>query len=65
MWYVYTVEYYSAKNKNEISRAPVILATQGSEIRRLKVQSQHGQMVMSPYLEKTLHRKGLVEWLKV
>jgi hypothetical protein len=36
---------------------PVILATQGVEIRRITVKSQHGQIV----LEKNLHKKGLVE----
>jgi hypothetical protein len=44
---------------------PVILATQEAEIRRIAVQSQPGQIVPRPYLEKTLHTKGLAEWLKV
>jgi hypothetical protein len=44
---------------------PVILATQEVEIRRITIQSQSGQYFTRPYLEKTLHRKGLVEWLKV
>jgi hypothetical protein len=39
---------------------PVILATQETEIRRITVQSQPGQFVRS-YLEKTPHKKGLVE----
>jgi hypothetical protein len=37
---------------------PVILATHEAEIRRIMVQSRP----MRPYLEKALHRKGLVEW---
>jgi hypothetical protein len=36
----------------------IILATQEAEIRRMKVQSQ-------PRLKNTIHKKGLVEWLKV
>jgi hypothetical protein len=43
---------------------PVILATQEAEIKRIAVQSQPGRIVRS-YLENTLHKKGLVEWLKV
>jgi hypothetical protein len=38
----------------------VILATQEAEIRRTVVESQPRQI-----LHKTLHKKGLVEWLKV
>jgi hypothetical protein len=34
---------------------PVILATQEAEKRG----------IVRPYLEKTLHKNGLVEWLKV
>jgi hypothetical protein len=45
---------------------PIILATQETDIRRIAVQSQPRQIVqMRPYLEKTHHMKGLVEWLKV
>jgi hypothetical protein len=44
---------------------PVILATQEVEIRRITVQSQPRQIVTRPYLKKILHRKELVEWLKV
>jgi hypothetical protein len=45
---------------------PVILATQEAEIRRIAVQSQTCQIVsQDPILEKTHHRKGLLEWLKV
>jgi hypothetical protein len=29
------------------------------------VQSQPRQTVQRPYLKNTLHKKGLVEWLKV
>jgi hypothetical protein len=48
---------------------PVILATQEAEIRRIEVQSQpeanrSETVVQKPYLEKTHHKKGLVEWLK-
>jgi hypothetical protein len=42
---------------------PIILATQDAEIRRTAVQSQPRQIVR-PYLEKTHHKKVLVEWLK-
>jgi hypothetical protein len=44
---------------------PIILATPEAEIRRIVVQSQPGQIVPRPYLEKTLHKKELVEWLEV
>jgi hypothetical protein len=47
---------------------PVILVTQEARIKRIVVQSQPWQVVhetLRPYLEKTLHRKGLVEWLNV
>jgi hypothetical protein len=44
---------------------PIISATQEAEIRRIKVQSQPRQIVHARlYLEKTHHKKGLVEWLK-
>jgi hypothetical protein len=39
---------------------PVILATQEAEIRRIS-----GQIVLETLSRKTLHKKGLVEWLKV
>jgi FixJ family two-component response regulator len=42
---------------------PVILATQEAEIRRIVVQK--GKQFAIPYLEKILHKKGLLEWLKV
>jgi hypothetical protein len=41
---------------------PIILATQEAEIRRITVQSQHGQIVLeTPHLEKTHHKTRLVE----
>jgi hypothetical protein len=36
---------------------PVILATQEVEIRKIKVQSQSGQIVHKTYLEKSFTRK--------
>jgi hypothetical protein len=44
---------------------PVILATQEAEIRRITVQSQPGQIVQETLSQKTLHKKEVVEWLKV
>jgi hypothetical protein len=44
---------------------PVIPAIQEAEIRRIAVQSQPGQIVFKTLSQKTLHKKGLVEWLKV
>jgi hypothetical protein len=44
---------------------PVSLAIQEAEIRRISVQSQSRKIVVTPYLEKTHHKKGLVEWLEV
>jgi hypothetical protein len=46
---------------------PVILATQEAEIRRITVQRQPGQIVHETLSrkKKTLHKKGLVEWLQV
>jgi hypothetical protein len=40
------------------------VATQEAEIRRVEVPRQPRQ-IERPYLEKTRHKKGLVEWLKV
>jgi hypothetical protein len=40
---------------------PVILATQEAEIRRIVVGSQQ---FLKLYLEKTHHKRELVEWLK-
>jgi hypothetical protein len=42
---------------------PIILATQEAEIRRIVGQSQPGQIVVRPYLEKTILVE--MEWLKV
>jgi hypothetical protein len=39
----------------------MIPATQGTEVRRIMARSQPGRS----YFEKPLHKKGLVEWLKV
>jgi hypothetical protein len=44
---------------------PVFLATQEAEIRRISVQSQPGPIVRKTLSQKTLHKKGLMEWLKV
>jgi hypothetical protein len=43
----------------------VILPTQEAEIRRIAVQSQPRQIVCKTLSQKTLHKKGLVEWLKM
>jgi hypothetical protein len=45
---------------------PVILATEEAEIRRIVVRSQPRQIVCETLSrKKILHKKGLVEWLKV
>jgi hypothetical protein len=44
---------------------PIILATQEAEIKRIKIQNQPREKFVRPYLKKTHHKKGLVEWLKV
>jgi hypothetical protein len=44
---------------------PVILATWEAEITRITVWSQPWQIVHKTLKKKTLHKKGLVEWLKV
>jgi hypothetical protein len=44
---------------------PVILATQEAEIRRTVGQSQLGQIVQENLSQKTHHKIGLVEWLKL
>jgi hypothetical protein len=41
---------------------PVIIATQETEIRRVKVQSQPGEIVPRPHLENTQHRTWLGDW---
>jgi hypothetical protein len=65
----------SVSQRNPISRTSwarhqwlilVILATQEAEIRRTMIQSQLGQIVHGTISrQKTHHKKGLVEWLKV
>jgi hypothetical protein len=40
---------------------PVILIIQEAEIRRITVQSQSGHTIHETLLQKTLHKKGLVE----
>jgi hypothetical protein len=42
---------------------PVILASQEAELRKIAVGSQTWANTR-PYLEKTQHKKGMVEWLK-
>jgi hypothetical protein len=44
---------------------PVILATQETEIRKIMVRSQPGQIVLETLSRKYLTQQGLVEWLKV
>jgi hypothetical protein len=44
---------------------PIILDTQEAEIRRSWFEASLGTKFVRPYLEKTLHKKGLVEWLEV
>jgi hypothetical protein len=44
---------------------PVILATQEAKIRLSKFEASPGIWFMRTYLEKTHHKKRLVEWLKV
>jgi hypothetical protein len=44
---------------------PIILATQETEIRRTVVGSQPKQIVCETLSLKILHKKGLVEWLKI
>jgi hypothetical protein len=41
-----------------------ILATWEEEVRRIVVQSQHGQTVHETLSQNTQYKKGLVEWLK-
>jgi hypothetical protein len=41
------------------------LSAQEAEIRRMEVQSQSRQIVCETLSRKTLHKTGLVEWLKV
>jgi hypothetical protein len=45
---------------------PVILATQEAEIRRIVIEAKPGKIVHKTVTrKKKIHRKGLVEWLKV
>jgi hypothetical protein len=44
---------------------PIILATREAEIRKTVVQSQLWKIVHEILSQKTHHKKGLVEWLKV
>jgi hypothetical protein len=44
---------------------PVILDTHEAEIRRIKVQSQTGQIVHETQSQNYPSKKGLVEWLMV
>jgi actin-related protein len=44
---------------------PVILGTQEAEIRRIMVQRQYRQIAQETQSQKTHHKKGLVERLKV
>jgi hypothetical protein len=44
---------------------PVILTTQEAKIRKIAVRSQPRQIVCKTLFQKTLHKKRLVEWLKV
>jgi hypothetical protein len=43
---------------------PVILAKE-AELGGSQFEASPGKQFMKPYLEKNLHKKGLVEWLKV
>jgi hypothetical protein len=52
-------------NTKTLDKMLVILATQGTEIRRITVQSQPRQIARKPLSQKTLQKKGLEEWLKV
>jgi hypothetical protein len=45
---------------------PIIPATQEAEIRQSRFEASPSKIVLSrPYLEKTLPKKGLLEWLKM
>jgi hypothetical protein len=44
---------------------PVILATQEAGIRRIMIQSHCGQLLGETLFQKTHHKKGLMEWIKV
>jgi hypothetical protein len=42
-----------------------MLATQEAEIGGSRFEARWANSSVRPYLEKTLHKKELVEWLKV
>jgi hypothetical protein len=42
---------------------PIILTTQDTEIRRIMVGSQPGQIVLKTLFEKTLKKKGGAWWI--
>jgi hypothetical protein len=46
---------------------PIILVNQEAEIRKIKVQSQSGEIVCETLFKKKepITKKGLIEWLKV
>jgi hypothetical protein len=45
---------------------PEVLATQEAEIGGLpQLEASLGKEFVKPHLEKTHHKKGLVEWLKL
>jgi hypothetical protein len=60
----------SKKKKNLSARhqwlMPVILAAQEAEMRKITAQSRHGLIVPEILSqEKSHHKKGLAEWLKM
>jgi hypothetical protein len=64
--YLPTYPWTNNKQKPWLSQVSIIPATQEAEIRRIEFPSQPRQMAHHDTLsEKTLHKKGLVEWLKV
>jgi hypothetical protein len=44
---------------------PIVVSAQEAEITRIMVQSQPWANSSKPYLKKTHHKKGLVEWIVV
>jgi hypothetical protein len=44
---------------------PIVVSAQEAEITRIMVQSQPWANSSRPYLKKTHHKKGLVEWIVV
>jgi hypothetical protein len=53
------------KNQTSSVLTLVILATQEAEIRRIAAQSQPKANSLQDPISKNLHKKGLLEWLKV